>query len=255
MKLQLDQQELCARLAPLLERPEFERGVRSLAADPFFVAHFLVSVSQGEGLGEAAVAMIGQEELAALIQGLAKQLEEERGHKEQTIEVARELFPQWFDGDDYRFEGSLDGRPYYLAILEGNRARLKRKDRYSRLCLYLTTTFGYEIMVVLLYSAIADAVAGSPLEPRIRSRVERVLRSILAEEETHLGVLDQHAALLAADRASLSDAARRMLDVLDRLELEDYEAPARDAVEQVVAMMSRYGDASARRAEIERGAS
>ena len=90
--------------------------------------------------------------------------------------------------------------------------------------------------------------------PRQRERVEAVLRGILAEEETHLGVIDQHNALLAADRESLSEEAGGLLDALATLQADDYRHPAAHAVEQVVAMMRRYADPERQRAEIEASA-
>jgi hypothetical protein len=249
--LSLDESALCEELAPLLDDAVFRRGIANLAGDPFFVAFFLASVSQGEGLGEAAVALIGQEELARRIWDLKRQELEERGHKEQTLEVARALFPEYFDGDRYRHEKALQGTPYYVEVLEENRRRLKDIGRYSRLNLYMTTTFAYEVMVMLLYRAVADAIARSDLPEAVRTRVGDVIEHILGEEETHLGVVDQHNALLAAPRPGLSDAAASMLDALGELEEEDYRFPAERAVRQVVAMMSRYADAAAYRAEIE----
>lgn len=46
-------------------------------------------------------------------------------------------------------------------MLEKNRARLKELGHYYRLNLYMTTTFAYEVMVMLLYRAVADAVVTS----------------------------------------------------------------------------------------------
>ena len=48
---------------------------------------------------------------------------------------------------------------HYLDVLQQNRERLKDRGVYSRLNLYLTTTFGYEIMVGLYYGAVIDAVS------------------------------------------------------------------------------------------------
>lgn len=207
MKITIDEDRLCRALAVRLDDPKFRAGVRTLANDPFFVAHFLASVSQGEGLGEAAVST----------------------------------------------RDALGGRPYYVAVLEANRARLKQRDGYSRLNLYLTTTFAYEVMVVLLYRAVSDAIAASALPLRIRERVVSVLDGILAEEETHLAILDQHDLLLRASREPLSEDARAMLDSLEKLRDEDYEHPAGHAVEQVVAMMGRYRDPVRQRADIGAG--
>jgi hypothetical protein len=251
MSVDIDQDHVCRSLAPLLDDAGFRKGVAHLADDPFMVAHFLVSVSQGEGLGEAAVGMIGQEEVACFIDDLKRQEREERGHKEQTLEAARELFPDCFDGGRYRYDGALEGATYYLAVLHANRDRLRRLGRFSRLNQYLTTTFGYEIMVVLLYRAVADAIAASRLAAKVSDRVVGVLESILAEEETHLGVIDQHNALLATSRRGLSDEACDLLEVLGSLEESDYTFPARRAVEQLVAMMTAYEDPALRREEIE----
>lgn len=254
MGIVLDEASLARELSVLLTDPGFERGVAQLTCDPFFLAFFLVSVSQGEGLGEAAVAMIGQEEIAGRIRDLRRQEEEERGHKERTIDTARELFPHYFDGERYRYAAALEGRAYYVAVLEANRDRLKRRSRYSRLNLYFTTTFAYEVMVMLLYGAVAAAVAGSWLPGRVRRRVGAVLDGILAEEATHLDVIDQHNALLEGPRESLSDNARRMLEELALLEAEDYRAPAELAVCEIVAKTRLYADGERYRAVIEASA-
>jgi hypothetical protein len=252
--VELDEGALQRELEPLLDDPTFREGIEQLTRDPFFVTYFLVSVSQGEALGEKAVALIGQEELARLIHDLERQEREERSHKEQTLEVARELFPEYFVGDRYRFGEALDGRPYYVAVLEENRRRLKELGRYSRLNLYLTTTFAYEIMVMLLYGSVAEAMGRSSLARETRGRVEAVLRGILDEEATHLGVIDQHNALLEASRAALSEEACSLLDSLAKLSADDYRRPAEHAVRQVVAMMQRYADPDRQRSEIEAGA-
>jgi len=254
VEIQLDEGALLAELAPLLDAPRCRAGLRNLTGDPFFVAFFLTSVSQGEGLGEAAVGMIGQDELAARIRDLPKQEREERGHKERTIDAARDLFPEWFAGDAYRFPDALQGRTYYVEVLEGNRERLRAEGRYSRLNLYLTTTFAYEIMVLLLYRAVADAVRSSPLPAPVRDRVARVIDGILEEEEGHVGVVGQHAALLETPRGDLSRDAESLLDALAELELRDYRVPAEMAVRAVVSMMERYCDPETYRAEIEASA-
>jgi hypothetical protein len=251
--IHLDEQALLSELAPLLEAERCREGLRNLAGDPFFVAFFLASVSQGEGLGESAVGMIGQEELAARIRDLDKQEREERAHKERTIDVARALFPQWFDDGAYRYPEALQGRAYYVRVLERNRERLTAEGRYSRLNLYLTTTFAYEIMVLLLYSAVAEALRRSPLPAAIRERVAGVIDGILAEEEEHVGVVGQHAALLETPRAGLSQRACELLDRLETMTVADYRLPAEMAVQAVVSMMERYGDPVAYRAEIEAG--
>jgi len=250
MGIELSEEVVTGRLAGLLDEPRFRLGVERLAGDPFFLAFFLVSVSQGEGLGEAAVGMIGQDELAGRIRDLQRQEAEERGHKEQTIEAARALFPEYFQDGEYRHRGALEGQTYYLSVLEQNRERLRLRGRYSRLNQYLTTTFAYEVMVVLLYRAVAEAVRTGGLPPDVRERVSDVLDRILAEEETHLSVVGQHNELLQTDRGGLSDEAKTMLDALEKLEPDDYLAPAELAVSEVVVMTRRYADPG-RRARIE----
>lgn len=254
MKVVIDEGALLEELAPLLEGETCRRGLGTLASDPFFLAFFLASVSQGEGLGEAAVGMIGQDELASRIRDLAKQEREERGHKERTIDAARSLFPQWFDGERYRFPDALQGKEYYVDVLQRNRARLKEEGRYSRLNLYLTTTFAYEIMVLLLYRAVARAVDAASLPEDVRARVAEVLEGILAEEEGHVGVVDQHRALLETPREAVSDEARGMLDQLAKMTSGDFRLPAEMAVRHVAGMMERYADAERYRAEIEASA-
>jgi hypothetical protein len=254
MGIELDEHALRNALEPLLEEPRFRQGVQNLVNDPFFLAYFLASVSQGEALGEKAVGLIGQEELARRIHDLERQEREERSHKERTIEAAQALFPDYFPDGRYRYQAALHGAPYYVTVLEQNRERLKRAGRYSRLTLYLTTTFGYEIMVMLLYGAVAEAVRGSRLPVPVRERIAAVLRSILDEEATHLGVIEQHNALLATPREGLSERARALLDSLAPLEADDYRVPAELAVRQVVATTSRYAEPERYRAEIESSA-
>ena len=251
MSIQASEADIQADLAPILEDPAVRRGIDVLANDPFFLAFFLVSVSQGEGLGAAAVGAIGHEEIAARISDLTRQEEEERGHEAQTLAAAKRLFPAYFDEGRYRFASSLQGRPYYLAVLEANREHLKACGRYSRLNQYLTTTFGYEVMVLLLYRAVADALS-EIADPR-GGEIASLLDGILDEEETHLGILDQHNALLAGDRSSLSVDARKALDELHLLEAEDYAFAAELAVRQILTMMGRFAEPDAYRADIAAG--
>lgn len=246
----LDEQALLRRLSDECLGPRFRRGIEALAGDPFHLAFFLASVSQGEGLGENAVGLIGEDALARRIDDLKRVEAEERAHKERTLCVAQELFPEFFEGGLYRYGEVLDGRAYYVEVLERNRARLKERGRHSRLNLYLTTTFGYEIMVMLLYPAVAEGVRASSLPEATRSRVVRVLEGIVEEESTHLGVAAQHEALLASSPAGLPPEALGMLAALEKLEAEDYVHCAELSVRHVAEMMERY-DEPGRRAEIE----
>jgi hypothetical protein len=254
LTIYVDEQALLTELSPLLETESCRLGLRNLASERFFVAFFLASVSQGEGLGEAAVGMVGQEELAARIRDLRKQEREERGHKERTHDIAVALFPEWFTDGRYRYRGALVGKSYYVDVLERNRERLKAEGRYSRLNLYLTTTFAYEIMVLLLYRKVADAMLASPLPSDVRERVAGVIDGILAEEEEHVDVVGQHRALLATPREGLSPEAIRLLETLEKMTAEDYRLPAELAVQAVAEMMGRYSDPCGYRAEIESSA-
>ncbi len=246
-----DEKALLAELEPLLDDPDFRTGLGNLTGTPFFVAFFLASVSQGEGLGAAAVAMIGQEELAGRIRDLDKQEREERGHEEITLAAGRALLPAWFDGDVYRYPKALQGRDYYVQVLERNRERLKAEGRYSRLNLYLTTTFAYEIMVALLYRAVADGLRGGPLADGLGGKVADVIDRIVAEEDEHLGILDQHVALLETPRKGLSEQACSVLDNLAKITIDDYRLSAEMAVSHVVQMMQRYAEPERLRNQIE----
>jgi hypothetical protein len=247
----LDLAKTREELAPLLDDPVVQRGLRCLAEDRFLLAFFLLGVSQGEALGEAGVAAIRQAEIARLLEGLEQQQHEERGHKEMTRDVVAEVFPEAFVDGRYPYEAALFGRPYYTSVLQANRARLRELGRYSRLNLYLTTTFAYEIMVELLYAAVAHAVSRASLPARVRERVGAVLERILREGATHVGLLAQHDALLRADRAELPAEAREMLEALARIGAEDYRWAADRAVREIAGWLRRYAEPARFRAEIE----
>jgi hypothetical protein len=250
MTLVLDEDAVRDRLRPLTETASFRGAVAGIVGDRVPLSIFLTGVSLGEGLGEAGVAAIGEEDIAALMHDLRRQRLEEHGHMEGTRLAVRELFPEHFDGDRYRFADRLLGTDYYFAVREANRARLRARDRSSRLNLYLTTSFGYEIMVGLLYGAVLEALPRSPLPAPLVEQVAFVLTVILRQEETHLGIVAQHNALLAADRGGLSAAATAMLDRLARLEAEDYEWIAELAVQEIVRVIAIYGEPARLRAHL-----
>src|SRR5262249_14839181 len=75
-----------------------------------------------------------------------------------------------------------------------------------------------------------------------------VLTVILRQEETHLGLIAQHNALLAADRSRLSPAAVEALEQLGRLEAADYEWAAELAGREIVRLYAGYADAEKLRA-------
>ena len=243
MSIALDEPAVVARLRPLTDDALFRRGVDTFTSDPLFLALFLIGASQGEALGEAGVAAIGQEEIAGLMHELRRQGLEEHGHSEGARLVAQELFPEFFDGETFRWSEYVPGLDYYFTVREANRRRLRERDRYSRLNLYLTTSFGFEVMVELLYGAVIDALAHSPLPGVVRERVTFVLTVILRQEETHLGLIAQHNALLACDRSRLSATAVETLVQLGHLEAADYEWAAELAVREVVRLYAGYADA------------
>jgi len=68
---------------------------------------------------------VGEEEIARFIHDLERQEDEERGHRAQTMETARALFPQRFDGEHCRYQEAPDGATCYLAVLRANRDPLQ----------------------------------------------------------------------------------------------------------------------------------
>ncbi len=251
MSVRLDEASVREKLTVLLESPEVERGLAQTVGDPFLLAFFLMSVSEGEAMGEAGVAAIREEEIARLIHDIDRQEREEGGHKEGTLDLARDLFPEYFDGGEYRYRSQLTGREYYVSVLQENRQRLKDRGVYSRLNLYLTTTFGYEVMVVLYYGAVIAAVEASGLPVEVKHRVAGELRRILAEEETHLEIEEQHNRLLRADRSRLGPRAVELLDALGRLTNADYLDAAELSVRTVVKLIGRYATGAEYRRAIE----
>lgn len=250
MSFELNEEAIGRELAPIFGDPVFRAAVKNLVSDPVLLTHFLVSTSQGEGMGEAGVAAIREDDIAGLMRDMDRQQDEERGHKEITLEIARAINPGAFEDGHYRHEAALTGKDYYLGVVELNRNRLKERGRYSRLNLYLTTSFGFEVMVLLLYQAIIDGLERSTLPPELRDEARAALQRILAEEEGHLEIVDQHNELLAADRTQLSAEACAALDMLSGLTAEDYRWCAELAVKEIVRTYAVYADAAAAIEEI-----
>lgn len=251
--LELDEATLACRLQSLLEGPRVRWGLARLANDSFFLASFLVTVSEGEGLGESGVAIVGQRELARRIRELRRAEDGPAGPRERTLGATAEIFPEYFDASGYRYRPIPDGRAYYRGVLQENRAHLAQCGRRSRLNLYLTTTFGYEVMVAILYPAVAEEMARSRLSAAVRQQVAGLLEDVLSEEGTHLGVIDQHNALLSVPRIEFTSGARDMLDALARLRAEDYAFAAELSVRRAAELMGHYVRPR-RRAEIESSA-
>ncbi len=255
MTIELDEHAIRDRVAHYMAQPSVVEGIRAMIADRFLLAFFLMSVSEGEAMGEAGVAAIREEEVSRLVADIERQQREEAGHKQLSLDLARGVFPEYFGSDGYyRYQHQLTGRGYYLRVLQENRDRLRARGRYSRLNLYLTTTFGYEIMVGLYYGAVLDAVERSEMPPELRRAVAGQLRRILDEEDTHLAIATQHNALLEADRSDLSARTVALLDGLATLSAEDYEWAAELSVREVVALIGDYAQGPAFRAQIEAAA-
>jgi len=253
MAIELNEDEISKKLAHYLDDPAVVAGLEAMVADPFLLAYFLMSVSEGEALGEAGVGMIREEEVAKLIHDIERQQREEGGHKELTLDLAKDFFPEFFDDGEYRYRENLTGRDYYIYVLQENRARLKSIDAYSRLNLYLTTTFGYEIMVGLYYGRVIDAIAASDLAPELKDPICAQLRRILDEEDTHLEIATQHNVLIEADRASLGARTVELLEALETLSQDDYEWAAELSMKEIVKTVGRYAAGPRFRAEIESG--
>ena len=251
MTINLNEEAIRKKFAHYMDDPSVVEGLARMVSDRFLLAFFLMSVSEGEAMGEAGVAAIREEEIAKLIHDIERQQREEGGHKQLSLDLARDLFPEYFDDGEYRYGDKLMGRDYYLTVLQENRGRLKDRGAYSRLNLYLTTTFGYEIMVGLHYGAVIDAVAASDLAPELKNPIVTQLRRILDEEETHLEIATQHNALLAADRSGLGERTALLLEALETLTTDDYEWAAELSMKEIVKMMGRYATGPRFRAEIE----
>jgi hypothetical protein len=97
MSVELHEAAIRERLASHLQGAEVKRGLAAMVGDPLLLSSFLMSVSEGEGMGEAGVAAIREEEIAQLLHGIERQEREEGGHKQGTFDLARELFPEYFD--------------------------------------------------------------------------------------------------------------------------------------------------------------
>jgi hypothetical protein len=254
MPIELSEEATREKLAHFMDDPRVVKGIREMISDRFLLAFFLMSVSEGEAMGEAGVAALREEEIADLIHDIERQQIEEAGHKRLSLDLARDLFPEFFDDGEYRFADRLSGREYYVAVLQRNREHLQERGVYSKLNLYLTTTFGYEIMVGLYYGAVLDAIAASDLEPALKDPLLLQLRRILDEEDTHLEIATQHDHLLEADRGALAPKTVELLERLEKLEADDYEWAAELSMKQIVETIGRYADGARYRAEIESAA-
>ena len=224
--IELDEASLQEEFKPLFRLPEFERALTNVMNDRLSLSLLLMALSYLEGIGELAIGAIRQGEVAQLMHDLRRHELEEHGHMIGIRLVVEELFSEFFEAGRYRYENFVYekvGKVYSLTVRETARRRLRQLGRYSPLNLYLTITFGGEIVVQVLYAVLIDALERSTFPAALKDRVRFVLQLILDQEETHDVLLaEQHNALLGSDRSSLSAEAREMLDQLGRLTGDDY---------------------------------
>jgi hypothetical protein len=239
----LDDMALRERLRPLVDDARLRQAIANVSADRLFLSLYLMGVSHGEGVDEAAVTAIGQDEIARLFQ-------EPRAPAGEARLVAEVVFAEFFDHGQYRYEDHVLGRESYFRVREANRRRLRERGKYSGLNLYLTTTFGHALMSELVHAAMRDALGRSPLPRPVTDRIASLLVTLPRPNESHVVVIARHNALLAADRAALSPTAVEAIDLLDRLMAGDYEAAAELAAGEIVASWLPYADAAAVRARI-----
>ena len=241
--IEVDEGAVCANLRAVVDDARFRHAIANLTGDPLLLSLFLMGVGYGEGLAEAGLAAIGQDEIATL-------LPREHRRVERARVLVQELFPEFFDHGQYRYEDNVPGRDQYFAVREANRRRLRERGRYSALNLHLTTTFGYDVMLQLLGDAVSEALDRSPLPPAVTERVASVVGPLLAARDAEGGVVGQHNALLGVPRADLSPSAVDALELLARLTAADYEWAADLAARELVASYLPYADATAVRRRV-----
>ena len=100
----------------------------------------------------------------------------------------------------------------------------------------------------VLYGALIEAIGYSTLPQAARQRIEFILTALLRQEETLLGLIAQHNALLAADQGRLSIEAVTSLDQLALLTDDDYKWAADLAVREIGETYCAYADLDAVRA-------
>jgi len=236
----LDEAGLRARLRALIDDARLQKAIVNLTADRLLLSLFLVAAAHGEGVAEAGVAAIGEPEIAALLCPAAT---------EATKLAVQDVLPEFFDHGQYRYEDVV-GRDYYFTVREANRRRLRERGRYSPLNLHLTTTFGYAVMVEIVYGAVIDALARSPMPRPLAERAAAGLATIRRRDGDGATILARHNALLAAPRDGLAASAREALRLLERLTARDYESAADLAVREVIAAYAPWEDVEAARRRI-----
>jgi len=241
--IDLDDTALRERLRPLVDDARLRQAIANVGADRLFLSLYLMGLSHGEGFDAAAVAAIGQDEIARLLHA-------PRAATGEARLLAEAVFAEFFDHGQYRYEDHVLGRESYYRMREANRRRLRERGKYSGLNLYLTTTFGHELTGELIHAAMRDALGRSPLPRPLTDRIASFLGTLPLPNETHVAVIARHNALLAADRDPLSPGTIEALELLRRLAAADYEAAAEVAAGEIVASWLPYADAAAVRARI-----
>jgi hypothetical protein len=238
--IELDERDVRERLRPLTDDGRLRDAIANISADPLLLSLFLMGMSHAEGLAEAGVTAIGDDDIARLVRGPRS------GRSAAMRLIVEDLFPECFDHGQYRYDDHVFGRDHHLTVRDANRRRLRERGRYSPLNLHLTTSFAHDVATALLGAAVVDALGRSPLPAPIPERVA----ALLGRTGTDGGWIARHNALLATDRQSLSPTAVEAIEALGRLTAGDYASAAELAVRELVAAYVPYADPTALRARI-----
>jgi len=238
----LDAGALRERLRAVIDDARLQKAIANVTADRLLLSLFLAGAAHGEGVAEAGVAAIAEPAVADVLCPAGAETD-------PTKLVVQDLFPELFDHGQYRYEDVV-GRDYYFTLRDANRRRLRERGRFSRLNVHLTTTFGYAVMVDVVYGAVIDALGRSPLPRALAERAAAVLATIVGRDGSATAVVARHNALLAVPRDTLSPSACEALQLLERLTALDYEWAADLAAREIVAAYAPWADADAARRRI-----
>src|SRR5262249_36971327 len=124
--IELDGTRVREAIRPGTDDARFRKAIDNLAGDRLLLSLFLMNGNHGEGAGEASVAANGQDEMAALLHEVRRRQRVEPRSTESTKLVVEELFPEFFEHGQYRYEDVV-GRDYYFSVREANRRRLRER--------------------------------------------------------------------------------------------------------------------------------